>query len=701
MGAEAAGYTTNPPVVDTMFNARPRTMALIVASVILAGVSLFQVGYFLHTSQDDAFISFRYVANLVDTGRLAFNGPEFPPAEGFSNFLWVALLSPFYWLGLPLLETSKALGFVCFAVSIAMTVRLVDRLGGERSAMHLMLVLAFLGTSWYYTLWAIQGLETPLAALLIVSAIGEYLRVEPGHQHAARHAALSGCLFGLLALTRPEAPLFGVVAVSLLLARSIRQPGYLRLALVVGICAAAIFGPYFAFRLAYYQRIFPNTYYAKVTGDGLAARGLEYVVRYVRSKGVLAATAAIGIVSGALIVATFTRHAKKAPLVVASFVAAYLAFLVKVGGDFMIGFRFIVHILPVIVALVVWASVWVMNMASQVPARWRVTGLSAVVALALHSNIVNEFNARSGLAGPISGLYKNFYELRSFPEGPQFHAARWLLEHATPETVVTCSEAGIIPFVSKLAFIDDFGLNDHDVADMIHREDPIDWQAAAILDREPDIVIMTGSGQADGFTGRHPIDRAFQRQSRFRRWFKLEEIIAAKESDPANRYAIFRKQPDLRWSDGFRSELEMGSPGSDDQVGWGWYPPEGPPDARFRWTAAAADTYLAWPRDAESATLEIEAFVPSRKRYGGKTQTVTVLWDGRRLLRQSIAHEGRALLKATIDRAAVHALHTVHLALAASFVRSSTGAENRDIRVLGVVITRVALVPTPAGRTHR
>ena len=43
-------------------------------------------------SQDDAFISFRYALNWYEHGQPTWNPGEQPPIEGYTNFLWVALL---------------------------------------------------------------------------------------------------------------------------------------------------------------------------------------------------------------------------------------------------------------------------------------------------------------------------------------------------------------------------------------------------------------------------------------------------------------------------------------------------------------------------------------------------------------------------------------------------------------------------------
>ena len=42
---------------------------------------------------DDAYISFRYAANLAEHGELAFNVVPLERVEGYTNFGWVVLLA--------------------------------------------------------------------------------------------------------------------------------------------------------------------------------------------------------------------------------------------------------------------------------------------------------------------------------------------------------------------------------------------------------------------------------------------------------------------------------------------------------------------------------------------------------------------------------------------------------------------------------
>ena len=85
---------------------------------------------------DDAYISFRYAANLAEHGQLVFNLGE--RVEGFTNFLWTVLLAAGIKLGLGPVATSRFFGVGFGVGTLALVVRMSLRLSGQRpSAWHL------------------------------------------------------------------------------------------------------------------------------------------------------------------------------------------------------------------------------------------------------------------------------------------------------------------------------------------------------------------------------------------------------------------------------------------------------------------------------------------------------------------------------------------------------------------------------------
>ena len=142
--------------------------------------------------QDDAFISFRYAANLVDGNGLVFNPGE--RVEGYTNFLWTVLLAAAMGLGANPVLASVA-GGMASAAALAW--------GGYRLAEETLdapwlglLVPAFVALDTGITLEGMQGLETVFYAALLTWALvwtGRELR-EP------RRPPISALLLGLVAL---------------------------------------------------------------------------------------------------------------------------------------------------------------------------------------------------------------------------------------------------------------------------------------------------------------------------------------------------------------------------------------------------------------------------------------------------------------------------------------------------------------------
>ena len=65
---------------------------------------------------DDAGISYAYAKHIAEgRGPVAVVGG--PWVEGYSNPLWVFLLVPFHWLGLPLPSVAKVLGVLLFTAT--------------------------------------------------------------------------------------------------------------------------------------------------------------------------------------------------------------------------------------------------------------------------------------------------------------------------------------------------------------------------------------------------------------------------------------------------------------------------------------------------------------------------------------------------------------------------------------------------------
>lgn len=121
---------------------------------------------------DDAYISYVYAQNALRGYGLTFNPSE--RVEGFSNFLWTAMMLPIVGAGWDVGRVSGALGVAFGIGTLALTIRFPKWLGvapivGWMAAL-------FLAVDGSFALWSVSGLETPMMAFLIALGAFLYLR---------------------------------------------------------------------------------------------------------------------------------------------------------------------------------------------------------------------------------------------------------------------------------------------------------------------------------------------------------------------------------------------------------------------------------------------------------------------------------------------------------------------------------------------
>jgi hypothetical protein len=290
---------------------------------------------------DDAMTSMQYAKQLALGNGLVFNVGE--RVEGYTNFAWVLLMTPIYWL-------SSKLGFdfvaavVHFSVLIAVAVvalvfKILRRWLGAHSAFG-WFALALLVVDNSFTVWAILGLEVHLLALFMLLSV---VALESGSSRRWLWLGLS--LLGAH-LTRPDAGLFCVVLLGnelleagLQLRRGERVQARLRavqMALAFGVWAVG-YGGYFFWRYRYFGYWMPNTYYLKLGGEIDAwARGLQYLGSFLNVRACVPLLALLAVFS--------LRRPVVRALLVYNLLHAF--YVVYVGGDFFAGHRFFVPVLP-------------------------------------------------------------------------------------------------------------------------------------------------------------------------------------------------------------------------------------------------------------------------------------------------------------------------------------------------------------------
>ncbi len=315
--------------------------AILFVAVLLAAIAYGVVRAIgLFWCSDDAFISFRYAANLDQGLGLVFNAGE--RVEGFTNFSWTMVVAAAMRLGADPVLFSQWGGLACYAVTLGLLAWASRRIAGSDAA-FVPVAAVGLALHEHAQVFASGGLETSLFTLLttatVVLAVGA---------RGQRGLFLSGSLGVLAAMTRPDGMLPYGIAGLVGLQRALATR---RLAPFLAVVAPGLlfFAPYYAWRWTYYGWPFPNTFYAKSAASPYSQQGLYYVGIYFGCYFVLG-LGALGALFGAAAPGPRADHrlpTRALALAIAGTVGLYVAFVTWVGGDFMFG-RFLVPITPLL-----------------------------------------------------------------------------------------------------------------------------------------------------------------------------------------------------------------------------------------------------------------------------------------------------------------------------------------------------------------
>ncbi|MBL9078145.1 MAG: hypothetical protein JNL08_11615 [Planctomycetes bacterium] len=268
---------------------------------------------------DDAFITFRSVENLMQGHGPVWNTDE--RVQTYTHPLWFWLLCAARAATGECERTAMLLGALLSGAAVV----LVARSLGAAAATTAWLALLLGSRAW--TSYATSGLETSLTCLLVA-----LLFAAARGDDAGRRLGRTALVTGLLATTRLDLLVLGLPVVCAQL-RGVPHARAVRLVLL----GAAPLLAWSGFALVYYGSPFPITAHAKAFDHGVPAgdlllQGLRYLWRNLTDDPVTPVTLALGVLLG------LGRRGERAFAVGA---LLYTAYVVKVGGDYMLG-RFLV-----------------------------------------------------------------------------------------------------------------------------------------------------------------------------------------------------------------------------------------------------------------------------------------------------------------------------------------------------------------------
>ncbi|GIK55367.1 MAG: hypothetical protein BroJett015_10300 [Chloroflexota bacterium] len=251
----------------------------------LAGLGLYWGWRTLWFLTDDAYIAFRYVSNSQLGFGYTWNPPPFRPVEGYTSFLWVALLDGIWRLtGVEPPVAANAVAFVfalgTTALGVAMLLLMPLRPALQKIRLPLLvLVLLAVLSNRTYLAWASSGLETAMFNFFVTAWVfcGLFLP-----QKTMRWLLLLVVTAVFIILSRPDGLLF--VAATLILAlltfaEQVKDKRFQARALLT-LTPLLIVVVHFLWRKQKYGEWLPNTYAAKYVA-AWPESGLRYLFSFV------------------------------------------------------------------------------------------------------------------------------------------------------------------------------------------------------------------------------------------------------------------------------------------------------------------------------------------------------------------------------------------------------------------------------------
>ncbi|MCC6159857.1 MAG: hypothetical protein IT350_17525 [Deltaproteobacteria bacterium] len=284
---------------------------------------------------EDAGISVVFAENIA-RGEGVVYFPDGERVEGYSNPLWTGLLVVAAKLGIDPWSVPRPMGIVCTAIALFFGGLLVWYATSGWARLAAFAVPPLVGEAGTTVIWAISGLENGMYAATLLGALALFAR-ERGNQRAW---PISGFVFFLLAITRPEGMVFGAMAgFFVVVTEVLPRLRVTRRQVVFAMLFLAPLAIYQLWRWRYFAWPFPNTFYGKVADDAVASlwstrsRGWGYLLGYLREYGYVAA------VFAAPLAAVSRRHWRAAAIVVPA-LAFTLFFPIYARGDWMREWRF-------------------------------------------------------------------------------------------------------------------------------------------------------------------------------------------------------------------------------------------------------------------------------------------------------------------------------------------------------------------------
>ena len=308
---------------------------------LLIFIAISAVAYFDFTAED-AYITYRYAENLVDTGALIYNQGE--PINAMTSPLHAVFSAVLFFTTGNTVLSNKVMALILLMLS---TLLIWYR---YRQHIHYQVLALILSLPSCVLLWTFGGLETPI--LLFLASISVIL----ADRHPPFRLNLLGAIFflaGLAFLTRYDSVLF-FLPMTLHAASKARSIRHIMIALAGALILPLV---WFFFSFYYYGDLLPTSFYVKTPQGnlgGLIFNGV-YIASYLLFVGIIPAAALVFVLLKPANRATkiLHEHFKRYWWLYIGLLLEILYGLTMATHHMMFSFRFFVPYIPSTVILVI------------------------------------------------------------------------------------------------------------------------------------------------------------------------------------------------------------------------------------------------------------------------------------------------------------------------------------------------------------
>ncbi|HEV3057749.1 MAG TPA: hypothetical protein VGY48_05850 [Vicinamibacterales bacterium] len=465
------------------------------AAALVVPLAVFCVAFVLLRDWvvDDAGITFAYARNAA-AGHGLVSQPGQLPVEGYSNFLWLAALLPFF--ELRVFDATWTPKLVSLALVVG-TFWLLGSLLPRRlrlSTTATVLALTLIAANPAFAIWTVSGLENALMAFLVALEWSLLAAWSDVTAPAPRLAVPLGLTASAIALTRPDGLLYCVAAPAILIVVGRARRAALRDAAAAFTVAAVVFAAFLVFRWTTFHDLFPNAYWAKGGPGARSAAELmtlapdaagAWIALHHAIGSKLAGWVAVFLVMVPLRAALGERRGRPGRLSRAQEATGLLyactaAEFVLLPPDWMSEYRFATPFVLVSLPWLAWCTQDVFVAATSIYPRRRWAAAAAVALLAAAAFAVDARRMRAFRAHPTvsvdlvaKALARPYNDL----------AARLGLTQAS----LLAPDLGGLLMQSRLTVIDLVGLCDRTIARSIGKDQPR-FYAYVFEERKPTFI---------------------------------------------------------------------------------------------------------------------------------------------------------------------------------------------------------------------